>query len=393
VATARSSLSLFGLRGLFLVILVLGLAGCAWFSARPPGLGGPVSWSALPGWGQDQQAQAWPALLYTCERRTTDPGWAPLCAAATLISAPDDARARRFFEIWFQPYEMRGRGDNGAGLLTGYYTPILQGSLTRTRTFRYPVYGRPADLLVVDLGALYPELKGKVVRGRLVGGRVVPYYSRAQIDRAAPSPSDVIAWVDDPVALFFLQIQGSGRIRLPDGRMIAVGYADQNGHPYVALGRCLVERGGLKPEEVNLDNIRAWLRTHPDQAEDLLHCNPSYVFFTLRDPLLPPLGSLNVPLTPARSIAVDPAYTALGTPVWLDTTLPGDSSAAPYRRLVVAQDTGGAIKGPARADFYFGEGPEAERLAGAMKQPVRMWVLLPRPVSTQSARASADTVH
>lgn len=363
--------------------LALLAAGCTPFWHHP-GLGGPVAWTDLPGWESDHQAQAWPAFLASCARRANDPTWSDLCSATQAISpTPDDATARAFFETWFQPYVMRGPGGGAQALITGYYTPVLEGSPTKTADYRYPVYGRPSDLLIVDLGALYPELRGKVVRGRVQDGRVIPYYSRSEIEQTKVT-APVLAWVKDPVSLFFLQIQGSGVIKLTDGSRIAVGYADQNGYPYVAVGRCLVDRGAMKPEEVNAAAIRTWLEAHPDQADAVLTCNPSYIFFTLRDASSPPLGSLHVPLTPERSVAVDPAYLPLGAPVYVDTTLPGDPP-TPFQRLMLAQDTGGAIKGPGRMDLYLGEGEEAGRIAGGMKQPGRSWVLLPRGAATLTA--------
>jgi membrane-bound lytic murein transglycosylase A len=356
------------------------LAGCL---GAPPGVGEPVAWSALAGWDAERPAQAWPALLQSCQRMPArDPRWRELCADAALFPEPDDATARAFFETRFRPHATRGEYGATEGLITGYYEPLLFGSRTRSERYRYPLYARPDDLLVVDLGELYPELKNKRVRGRLTGQRVVPYFSRAEMANGAKHLlGKELAWVDDPVALFFLHIQGSGRVQLTSGEMLYVGYADQNGHPYTAIGRKLIELGALKPEEVSMQTIRAWLATHPEEAETVLNSNPSFVFFAPHDSQLPgPLGALNVPLLPERAIAVDPAFIPLGLPVWLDTTLPGaGESPGPYRRLVFAQDTGGAIRGPVRADLFFGYGAEAERLAGEMKQPGRIYVLLPAP--------------
>lgn len=347
---------------------------------RAPGIGQPVPWTELPGWQDDRLAQAWPALQNSCQKLPArDARWSDLCADAALFPAPDDDTARAFFETRFVAYEMSANNGAADGLITGYYEPLLHGSLAKTKRFRYPVYGRPDDLVVVDLGGLYPELQGKRYRGRLNSNRVVPYYSRAEISNGKRPPDDaVLAWVDDPVALFFLEIQGSGRIRLPDGKMLPVGYADQNGHPYIAIGRTLVESGVMKLEEATMPGIRAWLKANPGKAQAVLNSNPSYVFFNLREPdSSGPVGALNVPLLPERSIAVDPVFIPLGSPVWFDTSLPDNNSARPYRRLVFAQDTGGAIRGPVRADLFLGFGETAERIAGAMRQRGKLYVLLP----------------
>jgi len=359
----------------------------------PAGIGAPVDWSALPGWDEDDLNGAWTALKRSCEvLRARDADWANVCSDADLLGEPDTRVVRAFMQTRFVPHVVQDGTGNTEGLVTGYYEPLLFGSTTRTTRFHYPLYRRPDDLLVIDLGGLYPELRGKRVRGRLVGNRVVPYFSRAEIDnRRRPLAGHEIVWVDDPVALFFLQVQGSGRIRLTNGEMLYVGYADQNGHPYVAIGRELINRGVMTFEDMSMQRIRDWLRANPDQADDILARNPSYVFFTERSAELDgPLGSLGVPLVAQRAVAVDPAYISLGLPLWLDTTFPGNGNgngnATPYRRLVFAQDTGGAIKGPVRADLFWGAGPSAEKLAGEMKQPGRLFVLLPR--SRQFAAAS-----
>ncbi|HSD97228.1 MAG TPA: murein transglycosylase A [Sulfuricaulis sp.] len=375
---------------MFIAALSCLLTSCLSAPSRAPGIGAPVPWSALPGWREDRLAQTWPALLNNCRKMPArDSRWQALCADAALFPDPDDDTARAFFETRFIAHEVVADNGAGDGLITGYYEPLVHGSLVKTGRFRYPLYGRPDDLVTVELGELYPELKGKRLRGRLTGQRVVPYYSRAEIGKGKhPSQDNVIAWVDDQVALFFLEIQGSGRVQLPDGRLLHVGYADQNGYPYVAIGRTLVESGALKLEEATMPAIRAWLNANPDKAQAVLNSNPSYVFFTLREPdATGPVGALNVPLLPQRSIAVDPNYIPLGSPVWLDTALP-DSESRPYRRLEFAQDTGGAIRGPARADLFLGFGEIAERLAGAMRSRGRLYVLLPS--ARQMNQASAE---
>lgn len=389
---ARHLLLTSGAKKTAVTSLLAGLSGllvsCISMPLVTPGVGQPIPWSGLPGWQEDRLAQTWPVLLNSCRRMPArDVRWKELCGDAALFPDPDDDTARAFFETRFVAHAAVGKNGATDGLITGYYEPLLAGSLIRTDRFRYPLYRRPDNLLTIDLGELYPELQGKRYRGRLHGNLVVPYYSRAEIT-GAPEKLDQsttrllsgqeIVWVDDPVALFFLEIQGSGRVQLPDGRMLHVGYADQNGHPYVAIGRTLVESGAMKLEDATMPGIRAWLTAHPDQALTVLNSNPSYVFFTLRDAdASGPVGALNLPLLPERTIAVDPTFIPLGSPVWLDTTLPGDGESRPYRRLEFALDTGGAIRGPTRADLFFGFGENAERLAGAMRQRGKMYVLLP----------------
>jgi len=337
-----------------------------------------VAWSALPGWEADELSQAWDAFLRGCTALAARAPWQRVCAeGAQLKPATNDAAVRRFFETRFTPWMIADAGGTETGLVTGYYEPLLTGSRTRTSRFRYPVYGVPEDLLIVDLGDVYPELKGYRLRGRLEGRRIVPYYSRAQIDQGdAPVADKVLAWVEDPVELFFLQIQGSGRIRLPSGETLAVGYADQNGHPYRSIGRVLIDRGDLPLEQTSMQGIKAWARKNPERLQELLNQNASYVFFRVLPPGLPgPIGALGVPLSGRRSIAVDPRFVPLGAPVFLATTWP--NTKLPLNRLMMAQDTGGAIRGAVRADFFWGFGDDAAREAGRMKQSGRMWLLYP----------------
>jgi membrane-bound lytic murein transglycosylase A len=351
----------------------------------PPGIGEAISWAQLPGWNEDSQAQAWPALLANCRiMATRDPMWKSPCDEAVALTEVNDVAARAFFEKYFLPYVVYADEGRTDGLITGYYEPLLHGSRNRSERYRYPVYARPDDLLTIELGDLYPELKGKRVRGRLDGKRVVPYLSRAQIDSKwenGKRPATTIVWVDDQVALFFLQVQGSGRVQMPDGSMIYLGYSDQNGHPYRSIGRRLVDSGAMKLEDVSMQSIREWIDANPGEAKRLLNENPSYIFFEERHDELPgPLGAMTLPLYAERAVAVDPTYIPLGSPVWLDTTLPDE--ALPYQRLAFAQDTGGAIRGPVRADVFFGFGERAEHVAGRMKQPGRLFVLRPVPTLT-----------
>lgn len=376
------------LRPLLVLGLLSTLAACV---SWQPGIGRPVSWSSLDGWQNDSLAEAWPAFQKSCERLAgRNEQWANICTEVDLLENADDATRRAFIQSRFQPHRVYGRDGDRDGLVTGYYEPLLHGSRTRSKRFRYAIYGRPDDLLVVDLSSLYPELEGKRVRGRLDGKRVVPYFSREQIlNGQHPLKGKELLWVDDAVALFFLHIQGSGIVRLEDGTLLGVSYSDQNGHPYRAIGAALVAGGEIAAEDLSLQTIRDWLHDHPDEAEDLMNSNPSYVFFDIRDNVDEgPKGSLGVPLTAARSIAVDPRFIELGLPVWLETTVPelnpelskqGNVEPAPLSRLVFAQDTGGAINGAVRADLFWGRGQLAEEYAGRMKQPGRLYVLLPKP--------------
>ena len=355
------------------------VASCVLHEEREPGgIGNKVDWQQIEGWHEDRMSETWPALVHNCSRLGTRKAWKPICDAAGSLPDPSDDQAREFYETWFVAHELHGQKNRHDGLMTGYYEPLLFGSMSRDRRYRHPIYREPDDLLKVDLGSLYPDLKGKRVRGRIQGKSVVPYYSRAQIesDLELLEGSELL-WLDDRDDVFFLHIQGSGRVQMDDGTTVGVGYANQNGHPYVAIGRILLEWGELEREDISLFTIRQWLRDHPEQAVELLNRNPSYVFFNLRPDVSDgPIGSLNVPLTPQRSIAIDPALVPLGSPMWIQTNLPGQPDVA-YRRLVIAQDTGGAIKGPLRGDLFWGHGPEAEQQAGIMKERVRMLVLLP----------------
>ena len=340
----------------------------------------PATWADLPGWTDDDVAAAWPAFLQSCRGiagKGNGNGWKRVCEAAKPVDGKSRAEVRRFFEQHLKPYAILSGDGSASGLVTGYYEPLLRGSRHKAKGYEQPVRGVPEDLLTIDLSAIFPELKDKRVRGRLEGNKVVPYWSRGEIvERGERLPAKTLLYVDDAVELFFLQVQGSGRVRLPDGGMVRLNYADQNGHPYQSIGKALVERGELKLEEASMQGIQAWARANPSRLDALLNVNPSYVFFReVPNSDGGPLGALGVPLTAERSIAVDPRSVPLGAPVFLATTRP--NSGQPLNRLVMAQDTGGAIKGAVRADFFWGFGKEAGEQAGRMKQTGRMWVLLP----------------
>lgn len=336
-----------------------------------------AAWSDLPGWKDEDPSLAWEALLLSCDAIAGKVGWKEVCALAREVARPDRETARRFFEAHFRPYRVVDRDGYDEGLITGYYEPLLHGSRTADQRYRYPVYSVPDDLLVIDLTELYPELRGKRLRGRVEGRRVVPYYDRAQIETGGGAlVGKELVWVDDPIELFFLQIQGSGRVVLESGETLRLGYADHNGHPYRSIGRRLVDQGDLPLERASMEGIKAWAQRNPERVRELLNHNASYVFFRELPGDLPgPIGALGVPLTARRSLAVDQKIVPLGAPVYISTTFPLTDQ--PLNRLMLAQDTGGAIRGAVRADFFWGFGEDAAREAGRMKQALRMWVLLP----------------
>ena len=336
----------------------------------------PAEWSDVTGWNDDDLKPAFDAFVASCTRLERKPMWQNTCTSARKLVEREPAALRAWFEAGFRPWAATNPDGSRNGLVTGYYEPLLNGSRQRNAKATVPVFGPPDDLIVVELADLYPELKHMRLRGRLDGRKLVPYYSRAELESRESKRSPIL-WVDDPIDFFFLQIQGSGQVRLPDGSRIRLNYADQNGHPYRSIGKWLLDQGQLKPGEASMQGIKAWASANPSRRNELLNTNPSVVFFRelAADGSGPP-GALAVPLTPERSIAVDPRHIPLGAPVWLSTTRPNSEQA--LTRLMLAQDTGGAIRGVVRADFYWGTGDEAGAQAGKMRQQGRMWVLLPR---------------
>jgi membrane-bound lytic murein transglycosylase A len=299
--------------------------------------------------------------------------WQPACDAAATAKWLD---ATGFFQQWFEAAVI---GD-GKSLATGYFEPEIAASLLRAPGFATPIYRRPADLVGVDLGQFSPDLQGKRVRGRVSGPALVPYYERGQIVDGALSGQNLeIAWAADPIEFFFLQIQGSGRLRLPDGSIMRIGYDDQNGRDYVGIGKLLLDRGLLQPGQATMQGIIAWLRANPDQADAIMRQNKSFVFFKVNAGA-GPLGAMGVTLTPEGSVAADPAFVPLGAPVWLTMDNPAADG------VWVAQDTGGAIKGPNRVDTFWGAGDKARATAGGMSVRGTAVVLLPRGVLARLGR-------
>lgn len=338
----------------------------------------PASWQDLSGLMQDDLRASWQAWLTSCSTLKNKAEWQVACQAAFSLNNPSNAQLVDYYTQYFNVYSTSNQNGDNTGLVTGYYQPILKGSRQKSSQYAYPLYGQPKDLITVDLSAQFPELKFKRVRGKLDGNKLVPYLTRAQIEHDnAPLAGNEIAWVDDALDAFYLQIQGSGLIQLDNGEQMHVGYADQNGHAYNSIGKVLVQRGELTLSQASMQGIKDWARQNPSKLRELLNSNPSYVFFReLPAGLFGPLGALGVPLTAERSVAVDPKYVPLGAPVFLSTTYPNSNK--PLKRLMMAQDTGGAIKDGVRADFYWGSGEAAGKMAGAMKQSGKIWVLLPK---------------
>lgn len=384
---------------LLVLLGTLWLAGCAAIAPTPPALVCPpcagvepvkppakalqaAAWSELPGWLSDDPVPAFEAFRASCTTLLKRPLWQATCESAANVKVgvgeTASAATRAWFEAQFRPWALTNPDGSREGLVTGYYEPLVRGSRQRQAPYLTPVFGPPDDLIVVELASLYPELKHLRLRGRLEGRKLVPYLDRASWSALeAQRAATALLWVDDPIDLFFLQIQGSGQVALDDGSRVRIGYADQNGHPYRSIGKWLIEQGELLSHEASMQGIKAWAAAHPQRLSELLNVNPSLVFF--RE--LPvtgsgPPGALGVPLTPQRSIAVDPRHVPLGAPVWLATTQPNSEQA--LMRLMLAQDTGGAIRGPVRADFYWGSGAEPGNQAGKMKQRGALWALLPR---------------
>ena len=339
-------------------------------------------WSKLPGWKTDDALAAWPAIVGSCSALGRRPEWQGFCGAVVAASPADSGFVRDFLEQQLVPYRVlrvSGRERSTTGMVTGYYEPLLRGSRLRSEQYATPLYRRPDDLLVVELGEVVPELKGKRVRGRLEGNKVVPYYSRAGTRQAPGLAGHEIVWIDNALDAFMLEVQGSGRVQLDTGETIRLQYADQNGHPYRSIGRYLADQGEMTIDQVNMPAIRNWLAANPARLDEVLDSNPSVVFFSeapLEDPSVGPKAAQGLPLTAGRSIAIDPKFLPLGAPMFLSTRQPDIE--LPLQRLVVAQDTGGAIRGPVRADYFFGFGPEAGRLAGMMKHDGELWLLWPR---------------
>jgi membrane-bound lytic murein transglycosylase A len=369
-------------------------------AAEAPPLGlRPVGFDALPGWGEDDLAAALPAMRRSCARLLrrgdevpvgpdlgdgqplggTVADWRAPCEALAEVGAD---YARGFFEDWFRPVALSDPSDATpeVGLVTGYYEAELEVSRTPDADYATPIYGVPDDLVSVRLRDFRADLPAERLIGRVEQGRLVPYPERAAIEAGAlDGKAEALLWAKDPVDLHVLQIQGSGRASLPDGSQLRIGFAESNGQPFRGLGRIMLDRGLVEPGKASMQEIRAWLKDHPEQAQEVMRANPRYIFFRLIDGP-GPIGALGVPLTPGRSVAVDSGLLPLGAPLYLATTRPGPDE-TPLQRLVLAQDVGSAIKGAVRVDFFWGTGEPALAEAGRMAEEGRTWLLLPKPVA------------
>jgi membrane-bound lytic murein transglycosylase A len=387
-----------------LVVILLAAAGVfIWFSTRPKAPRGPElaqsAFASLPGWKTGDATRAIASFRRSCgvilrlppDRAMGGSGyagtagdWRGVCSS--LPPSADRAAARRWFESAFVPFAVNA---NDEALFTGYYEPEIHASRTRHGMYTTAIYGVPRDLVTADLGLFRKALAGMRISGRIANAHLVPFPARAEIDAAGLSDAPVLLYANDPVAVFFLHIQGSGRAQLDDGSVRRLAYAGQNGRPYTSIGRILIANGALDRSRMSMQAIRAWLLSHPKDAQAVMEGDQSYVFFheaPIGDPNLGSPGTEGVPLTPEASIAVDPALHALGVPMYVVAEAPGADmrhEPADFARLCIAQDTGGAIKGPARADVFWGFGARAESIAGRMKSGGSLYVLLPKTLAAR----------
>lgn len=339
------------------------------------------SFKKVPGWLEDNVHEVWPAFLVSCATLAKkNASWQAVCSKALQVNSSDPKVIRDFFENNLIPYQVRNLDGSDVGLITGYYEPVLRGARKKGGPYQVPLHGTPTDLLNIDWMHEFYKLKNTTFRGRVVNKKFVPYYSRAELMKFNVLLGKELVWVNNPVDAFFFQVQGSGRIYLSDtGETIRLAYANHNGYPYKSIGRYLVNKGEISLSKASVSGIKAWVAAHPMRQQELFNINPRYVFFKeekILDVSKGPKGAMGFLLTSQRSIAVDPHYIPLGSPVFIATTQP--NSTMLLRRLVLAQDTGVAIRGAVRADYFWGFGREAGVKASAMKQYGKMWVLQPK---------------
>ena len=363
-----------------------------------------TTYSALDGWQDDDHHAALTAFLKSCEiilkRKASKPmpnaalagttgDWQGICKSASNLKDDTKSEAKMFFEQAFTPLEVYYDGKSN-GTFTGYHEPLLKGSFTKSDRYNIPLHKKPSDIIKINLGAFREKYKGVILQGVLKGDQVVPYANRANIiDGALGEQKLELLWVDSAIDAFFLQVQGSGRVELDDGTIISIGYAGKNGQPYRSLGRILINAGEMTLEGTSAQTIKQWLRDNPDRQRWLLDQNPSYVFFRLLDNNTGPYGSAGVTLTAERSLAVDPMHLPLLAPIWVDASRPDQNDKSihdvPFKQLMVAQDTGGAIKGAIRGDVFWGHGAKSDEVAGRMNNQGRLVLLLPKDLADKVA--------
>ena len=376
------------------VIVTVSLSVLLWKPRPHPLIFRSAAFSALPGWDRADKKKSLLAFQISCKAfLKQDPeqsvgsefvdlqvkDWHPACKAAMSVDARSNQQIKVFFQKWFAPVEFFDE-EPVRGLFTGYYMPLLQGSLKKTKKYHVPLYGLPSNLVSVNLSLFDPQIKNRTLFGRVSGSKLVPFYTRAEINKGAiKDVTPVLAWVDSLIDRSFLEIQGSGIIALPDGSQIVVGYTGQNGLSYTAIAKVLIDKGVMTRDNASMQHIRQYLEAHPKQIDPVLNQNKSFVFFDVL-PERAALGAQGVALTPGYSLAIDRKWVPLGTPVWLSTTRPDEKTEEQktFQRLMVAQDTGGAIKGVVRGDVYWGAGERATAIAGKMKNAGHYWLLLPK---------------
>ena len=374
---------------MLILLVTLGVISCTpALERKKPFKLEPVNFKSLPGWGDDNHSDALGVFRGSCQKflaaNSGSPfnrldlkldSWHQVCLSLPAGDVNDD-QAQDYFEKWFQPYLVFGP-DGPEGLFTGYFEAELTGSLRREGPSQTPIYGIPDDHITVDLARFDPKLGGKKLVGMAKKNQLIPYHTREDIATGAlKGKAKQIAWADDLIDLYILHVQGSGRVRLRDGSVMRIGFAAHNGHDYRSIGQVLIERGQLRHNHASWPHIRRWIEKNRDQARALLSENARFIFFRTTDSR-GPIGAQGVPLTAGRSMAVDKRYIPIGAPLWIVTHWPTDES-RPLRKLLVAQDTGAAIKGPVRGDYFWGFGSKALKLAGTMKSAGRYFVLLPR---------------
>lgn len=377
------------------IILVVILVGCFLWTLLPAKFGIRTStFTHLPGWADADTKQSMLTFQVSCKAfLKQDPkksvgsdyldlnaeDWYPACKEAMMLQPLSSQNTKQFFEKWFIPVEFVEKKPV-EGLFTGYYMPLLKGSLTRTKEYNVPLYDVPSNLLTINLGLFAKDLKNRNIVGRISGSCIIPFYTRAEINQGAiENKAPVVAWVDSLIDRSFLEIEGSGLIQLKNGKQIAVGYSGQNGAAYTALAKVLIDKGVMTRDNASMQHIRSYLESHPNEINSVLNANKSFVFFQkLKQPVA--LGTLGTPLTPGYSLAIDRKWIPLGIPLWLNTTRPDDQldEQKTLQRLMIAQDTGGAIRGMVRGDVYWGAGEKAASIAGKMKNFGNYWILIPK---------------